>query len=100
MEEEFMKMVKGNYQEGGGVYLGFYANGEFYEDVTINIPPWTRGNYIAFNHNLPKEWVEGMIGYLTEGLVNEVYSGFVKFGIYRLKDGILDTITPLEELEG
>lgn len=92
-----LRLLKGRYINGNGVYLCLKDEKEGpYADVTINIPPVTTNNIIAINGDFAnycdKELVEEVIGKITKLKHCNVQSGFAIYECYELKEGILDEI--------
>lgn len=96
-----LRLLKGRYINGNGVYLCLEDEKEGpYADVTINIPPVTTGNIIAINGDFAdcsnQELVEEVIERITEAKLCNVYSGFAYYETYVLKESILDEIEELD----
>lgn len=92
-----LRLLKGRYINGNGVYLCLEDEKEGpYASVTVNIPPVTTGNIIAINGDFAnccdKELVEEVIEKITETKHCFVQSGFTTYECYELKEGILDEI--------
>lgn len=80
----------------GGVYLDLLHRTKGpYATITTCLPGITGNKIIALNHDLEdfdSELANELIEKLTERKVGEQQVGFVNFGLYELKEGILDTI--------
>lgn len=80
----------------GGVYLDLLHRTEGpYATITTCLPGITSDKIIALNHDLEdfdSELAKELMKKLAERKVGEQQVGFVNFGLYELKEGILDTI--------
>lgn len=80
----------------GGVYLDLLHRTEGpYATITTCLPGVTSNKIIALNHDLEDfdpELASELIEKLAERKAGEQQVGFVNFGLYELKEGILDTI--------
>lgn len=102
MEFGNLKLLKGRYINGNGVYLCLEdEDGEHYASVTINIPPVTTGNIIALNRDfrncIDQELVREVLERITKLKHSNVQMGFATYECYELKEGILREIEELDQ---
>ena len=94
-------LVKSNYRNNGATYIGLLdEEGEPYCDVSINLEFGNDKNIIALNKDFEEfadsELIRQLKCYLFKNYICDIPQGFQTYGLYTLKNGILDDIPTLK----
>lgn len=97
-----LRLLKGRYINGNGVYLCLEDEKEGpYASVTVNIPPVTTGNIIALNRDfrncINQELVREVLERITKLKHCNVQLGFATYECFELKEGILEEIEEFDQ---
>lgn len=93
-----LHLARSSYRNNQATYIGLFdSEGECFTDITVNTP-YSAINTIVLNWgflSMDKEYVKGVIDYLTDGKICDIECGFETLPKYWLNMKVLKEIEEL-----